>query len=192
MLFAVTFRFMTTARTLIVIGVTILMLIFLQYQSGTVSVGSEWLDLLGGLPRTLFGFFLGVAIRRLRPRLPQISAPSIVVLVVAGLTFLPPLSGTTSRFWEIVAITLIFPALIHAGADAIERQPRLGALFGDLSYALYLVHFPILLLFVRGMYVVRVSPGWPLEVVYVAVCLQPHGALALFTIRSPLVDYQWS
>jgi peptidoglycan/LPS O-acetylase OafA/YrhL len=111
-----------------------------------------------GAMRVLPSFLAGIAVSRLlatAPRLPRVPWPA-----AHGL-FLLPLALMHLGVHEAVAVAL-FPAVVLLAALA-ERADgpgilgsRAGTWLGDLSYALYMVHFPVALL---ALHVVA-GPGW--------------------------------
>jgi len=106
--------------------------------------------LWGGLPRVGFAFFSGVVLyqyRGLLVRLPRLPAVLLAIVLVAALA-VPAVSCHTS-YWLAMAL-LFVPLLVAfstrcelAAGSWLERGARYG---GALSYPLYCVHFPILLL----------------------------------------------
>lgn len=54
---------------------------------------------------------------------------------------------------------LLNPALLYLGASAIERRPLLGKMLGDASYAVYVIHVPMMLLLWRLMPRLGFSPS---------------------------------
>lgn len=64
---------------------------------------------------------------------------------------------------------MLFPILIYLGASALERRPAVGAWLGDMSYAAYAIHHPLLgLLKTFGGGAVALQ-GVPHQVVFVGV-----------------------
>ena len=110
----------------------------------TMDVGTVWRTFLGGFARVGFSFFAGVALARLhRARPPRLQVPSWACLVAVLAVFVLPLEARAAHAFELVAVFLIFPALIFWGTEALERRPRVGAALGDASYAAYTLHYPL-------------------------------------------------
>ena len=105
---------------------------------------------LGGLPRVCFGFFAGVALwhgRHALRFLPQVPAWALILSLALFLSV--PHNSWYGRFW--LGSTLVYvPLLIGAGACCTLPEgglgERLAQYWGNLSYPLYCVHFPILCL----------------------------------------------
>jgi len=112
----------------------------------TLDVGPHVTTFWFGFPRVAFSFFFGVAIARLhRSRPPRLKVPSIAFLAVLAVVLSLPFTGHAVHPVEILAVCLVFPALVYWGAEAIERSPRTGKLLGEVSYALYAIHYPIVI-----------------------------------------------
>jgi peptidoglycan/LPS O-acetylase OafA/YrhL len=112
----------------------------------TLNVGYNWTDFLAGFPRVGFSFFCGVSISSLyRLNRPKIRLPSWLFIIALPIILSAPLDGRLAHLYEIVCVLLIFPVLIYFGADAVERNPWFGEILGDASYAIYTIHYPLLI-----------------------------------------------
>ena len=113
------------------------------------SPGTFW----GGFPRAFFSYFLGVLIYRLTTKgwlrvpslplpLPMLAFVAFVVLEAVVGRRIPP-----SAYW-LAAIAVVFPIIFLFAVHA--SMPKAFAKFasglGDLSYPLYAVHVPLLVL----------------------------------------------
>ena len=67
-----------------------------------------------------------------------------------------PRIGGANQLWmnglyESVCIILVFPTLVYAGASGTDQSPlekKLCKFLGDISYPLYLVHYPLVYFYV--------------------------------------------
>jgi peptidoglycan/LPS O-acetylase OafA/YrhL len=126
--------------------------------SGYGHLGVGWSlsenNLPGGLLRVLFSFSLGLLMsRKFKPiRIKGafwISSITIIVLLSI------PYIGDGSMPWknglyDSVCTILIFPVLVYSGASgstAGRHSSKLYKFLGDISYPLYVVHYPFMYLF---------------------------------------------
>lgn len=119
----------------------------------TFDVGPRWIGVFGGIARVLFSFFLGVGLLRLHlSKGAAFHLPSFILLTVFCLCFLAPLEARAAHLFELLAVLAIFPAVVFLGASATERNPRIGQLLGEASYAAYAIHIPLLYTVLRLAY----------------------------------------
>jgi peptidoglycan/LPS O-acetylase OafA/YrhL len=119
----------------------------------TLQYGWGWDTLWFAPIRTAFPFFMGMLLQRMNARLP---APGgfVMLSIVLLLAFLAPWPGKVAGvpvngILEIALVVGVFPLMIAAGASA-EAKGLLGKacrLCGELSYPIYIVHFPFVRLF---------------------------------------------
>lgn len=125
------------------------------------SIGYGWqltgVQVLGGSLRMLFSFSMGILLRRTGEESPREvkGAFGIGTLVLVAAMLLPRVGGE-AKLWgnglyEILCVAFVFPMVIRLGAaarpakdSALERGCRL---LGELSYPLYLVHYPVLYIY---------------------------------------------
>lgn len=103
----------------------------------------------GGFPRVFFSFFAGVVICRMRSRLaglPRVDWKIVVLLVVAMLV-MPQFAGH-QLYWLACALIAV-PILVALGARCTiepgSRLHRVSTYLGLLSYPVYCVHYPLLM-----------------------------------------------
>ena len=131
-------------------------------------IGGWALDATGiqiGLTRVMFPFFAGVLLMRLGGliRVRHAFAISSLLLVVA---LALPRFGGKEHLWinglyDAAAVILLFPLIVaigagHKSADGVSV--RLARFFGDLSYPLYITHYPLIYIY-TGWVVDRKVPG---------------------------------
>jgi peptidoglycan/LPS O-acetylase OafA/YrhL len=124
----------------------------------SIAIGS-FLDMLPYAPaRVLVSFFIGVAVHRARSRLKPARVPSWLLIALALSVFFVPLQGPAGILFDMFCVLIVFPTFIVLGAVAKERNPSMGAMLGDASYALYSTHYPALCIIVPMMR--RFGVGW--------------------------------
>lgn len=130
---------------------------FVGNLSGYDSVGVGWtidaVNFWGGVVRMLFPFTMGMLVARtFSPR--KIKGAfwicSAILLAVFAVPYIAS-SGTPSlnSLYEVVCIAIVFPAVVWIGASGRGEgvSGRINSLLGELSYPLYIVHYPIMYLF---------------------------------------------
>jgi peptidoglycan/LPS O-acetylase OafA/YrhL len=123
-----------------------------------------------------YPFLLGVVLQRsgLVARLPALNPIIGVTALLAAL--LIPLSSSA---YDIITAMLVLPAIMLAGA-ATRVAGRAWELVGRLSYPLYLVHWPVLLV------VAKLSPFEAIVTEVTGVLLSVAvAAIALITYDEP-------
>ena len=127
--------------------------------SGYEMVGVGWtimdnVNIFGGLLRMMFPFSLGMLLaRNFRPtRVRGIFWIAIAVLfALFSVPFFPSVDGIcVNGIFEMCCIMLIFPALVWLGASGVtsdKASTGICKFLGDLSYPLYIVHYPVMYLF---------------------------------------------
>lgn len=132
-------------------------------------IGGWALDAKGvwiGLTRVLFPFFAGVLLMRLgaRIKIPNAFAACSLLLIV-GLSL--PRFGVGEMRWvnglyEAVCIILLFPLIVAMAAgdqDADGPSVRIARFFGDLSYPLYITHYPLIYIYTGWVVDRKIPPA---------------------------------
>ncbi len=127
--------------------------------SGYESVGVGWtimdnVNIFGGLLRMMFPFSLGMLLaRNFKPtRVRGIFWIAIAVLfALFSVPFFPSVNGIcVNGIFEMCCIMLIFPSLVWLGASGVtsdKTSTGICKFLGDISYPLYIVHYPVMYLF---------------------------------------------
>jgi peptidoglycan/LPS O-acetylase OafA/YrhL len=101
--------------------------------------------------RTTFSFLFGVLICRLQRtgKLPAVSVPAWLIAIVIALALSVPKWPTWNLPLSIVCIYIIFPFSVIATCQRPISgiQARISEILGDLSYPLYVLHYPAVFLF---------------------------------------------
>jgi peptidoglycan/LPS O-acetylase OafA/YrhL len=119
----------------------------------TLHVGWGWDTIWLAPLRTAFPFFCGLLMQRLGVRL-RIPGGWTLLSVVLLATFLAPtlpiIAGINlNGLFEAVVVVGLFPLIIACAAAAAETGvfARLCRLSGEISYPIYILHFPVIQLF---------------------------------------------
>ena len=131
--------------------------IFVWDLSGYDSVGIGWtidtINFWGGLVRMLFPFTVGMLLARtFKPR--KIKYAFWICSAILLATFAVPYIASEctlsmNSLYEVVCIAFVFPIIVWLGVcgTAEGSTGRISGLLGDLSYPLYIVHYPVMYLF---------------------------------------------
>ncbi len=112
-------------------------------------------QLLIGFSRLAYPFLIGLVISRVAKMQIHISRHGFVwcSIILAAVLVMPRVGGAhPENFWmnglyEILAILLIFPLIIMMGRGSMvdgEKYEGLCKFLGDISYPLYVTHYPII------------------------------------------------
>lgn len=143
--------------------VAVLGVIYIWFSVGNVSgyenVGVGWtigdtVNIFGGFLRMMFPFSLGMLLaRNFKPvRVRGIFWLAIVLLfALFSVPFFPSVDGICmNSVYEMCCIMLVFPVIVWLGASGItsdKTSTGICKFLGDLSYPLYIVHYPVMYLF---------------------------------------------
>lgn len=132
-------------------------------------IGGWALDASGvriGLTRVMFPFFAGVLLMRLGKRIKVPNGFAVCsLLLIVGLSL--PRFGGTERLWlnglyEAAVIILLFPLIVAIGAgekDVDGPSVRIARFFGDLSYPLYITHYPLIYIYTGWVVDKKIGPA---------------------------------
>lgn len=120
-------------------------------------IGGWALDANGvriGLTRVMFPFFAGVLLMRLGKRIKVRNGFAVCGLLLVAALSLPRFGMGEQRWinglYEAACIILLFPLIVAIGAgekDADGPSVRIARFFGDLSYPLYITHYPLIYIY---------------------------------------------
>jgi len=132
-------------------------------------IGGWALDKSGvhiGLTRVMFPFFAGVLLMRLGQRIKVPNAFAVCsLLLIVGLSL--PRFGVGETRWvnglyEAAVIILLFPLIVAIGAgekDVDGPSVRIARFFGDLSYPLYITHYPLIYIYTGWVVDKKIGPA---------------------------------
>mgnify|MGYP002563990687 CR=1 FL=1 len=123
---------------------------------GHLGVGWSLLDynLLGGFLRLLFAFSAGLLMSRIFKPVKIRGAFWICSIVLLILFHIPFVEGSEpilmNGVFEMFCIIFVFPALVWLGASGSttdKTSTRICKFLGDISFPLYIIHYPFMYLF---------------------------------------------
>lgn len=123
---------------------------------GHLGVGWSLLDhnFLGGMLRLMFAFSAGLLMSRVFKPVKIKGAFWISSLAIVVLLSMPYITGEKTPWangiYDAIVTILIFPFLVYLGASGKTTDKfttRLCKFMGDISYPLYMVHYPFMYLF---------------------------------------------
>ena len=124
-------------------------------------IGIGWtldaVNFFGGLLRMLFPFTLGMLLSRnfnansQQPKNNSFWLAAIVMFILFSMPYIPK-SGNISinGIYELACIILVFPLIVWFGASGNTTgkfSTKVCKFLGDISYPLYIVHYPVMYLF---------------------------------------------
>ena len=162
-IYALIIRKLSTKRLAVV--AVVLGIIHAWFFVGNISeydnIGVGWtidkINFWGGLVRMLFPFTVGMLLARTFKPCKVKGAfwiCSAMLLILFAIPYIAS-SGKPSinSLYEFICIALVFPFIVWLGAcgsncvSDMSATSRINKFLGDLSYPLYIVHYPIMYLF---------------------------------------------
>ncbi len=123
-------------------------LFYIAWQYGNLLGGWNDATFLHGLARISFSFTMGMLIFRsgwiIKNKLGLIGMSALLMLV-----FLMPHFEHWNRIVEPILVVFYLPLLVSlgAGASLSSKHHKINTLSGDISYPLYMVHYPFMWIF---------------------------------------------
>lgn len=147
----------TALSVLVVIAGAVLLHFALTNPNGDVTGGwtlnAEQMRI--GIIRTIYPFFAGLLLSRVTKPTQIKNAFLRCSLAILILLFMPRIGGA-SHLWlnglyEAFCIIIIFPVIVYVGASGMEQgktEQKICKFLGDLSYPLYMTHYPLVYFYV--------------------------------------------
>lgn len=137
-------RRLSVVALTVLVGLSLVPLVALSFQHGSLDPGVLGSDAAVALARVTFSFFLGVLIFRSgiylkAPVLPGwILAPAFLLCLVPAVAW--------RGVFDVAIVALVFPVILTLGAQAKASGAwlRTCVVGGVTSYALYMLHIPML------------------------------------------------
>jgi peptidoglycan/LPS O-acetylase OafA/YrhL len=143
-----------------------------------------------GFARLLFPFFAGILLMRLGKRIHIKGAFGICSFLLIVALSLPRFGGTQHHWmnglYEALCIIVLFPIIVAIGAGekrADGLSIRIARFFGDLSYPLYITHYPLIYIYTAWVIQNKVPPAqgaiWGALLLVVAISIA-YASLKLY------------
>ncbi len=146
--FVALWPWLTTRRLIAVCLLCVPAIVAIAFTHGDLDAGWEFATAWIGAIRTVFSFSLGVIIARLpSPHGPSSSGLSFLALVASiGLALFVPPEIIGWPVWSLAWVVVLFPAIVYAATriDPPKFLVPAATFAGIASYAVYIVHFPLL------------------------------------------------
>ncbi|WP_027126138.1 acyltransferase family protein [Gelidibacter mesophilus] len=133
-------------------------LFYVSYNSGGLLGGWSGDTFFDGMARISFSFLMGMLIFRsnwiLKNKLGLIGMSVLLLL-----TFFTPHNDQWNWLVDPILVTFYFPLIVSLGAGAhlASKHHKINKISGDISYPLYMTHYPFMWIF--ASYVVAEAPS---------------------------------
>jgi peptidoglycan/LPS O-acetylase OafA/YrhL len=156
-LYAIGIRKLSKTALGILVAISAIALAHLAITNGDVSGG--WTlnvpQVRIGITRTMFPFFAGLLLSRVAKPAQIKNAFLWCSLILFVILYMPRIGGADNVWmnglYESVCIIVVFPFVVYLGASGVI-QTQLGnkicKFLGDISYPLYMVHYPLVYFYV--------------------------------------------
>lgn len=193
-LYALVFRHLSTKILSILVAIAAIALTHLAISRGDVIGGwsIDSLQLQIGFTRLLFPFLAGLLLSRVvKPGTIRNAFvwSSLILIVVLSI---PRLGGTEHQWinglYVAFSIIVVFPLVLYLGASGTlkgKKSQAIGKFFGDISYPLYITHYPLNLLFMAWVDKNQVSLTEALPMAFgvlIASVALAYGSFRLFDL----------
>jgi len=168
-LYALALRKMKNVYLLIIISISAIGLLVMGLVCPDHFIGYGWssdfLGVLGGSFRLMFAYTAGLLMSRYfrdkKPKAIKLQLFPVCSLALVLLLAVPCL-GEKRAIFEVLCITLAFPALVWLGArgnEGGEKSRKLMTFLGRYSYPLYAIHYPFMGLYIRWIQIGKAPLG---------------------------------
>ena len=154
--------------------------------SGYESIGVGWtigdsVNIFGGFIRMMFPFSMGMLLaRNFKPvKVRGIFWMAVVVLfALFSVPFIPSFAGCClNGVYEMFCIMIAFPVIVWlsaSGATTDKGTTGICKFLGDISYPLYIVHYPVMYLFYAWLIenkLYTLEETWPVVACVYGLCV---------------------
>ena len=196
-LYALFIRKLSNKMLSLLVGVTgILWIWFVAFDiSGYDMIGIGWtldaVNFFGGLLRMMFPFTLGMLMARNFRQKSKVKSHKtlftknifwisiIILFALFSVPYFPKTSNiSVNGIYELACIMIVFPLIVWIAASSDSAQSKftlkLSKFLGDLSYPLYIVHYPVMYVFyawlIKNQYF-TLGETWQMVILVLTVCI---------------------
>lgn len=196
-LYALFIRKLSNKMLTVLVGATgILWIWFVAFDiSGYDMIGIGWtldvVNFFGGLLRMMFPFTLGMLMARNFRQKSKVKSQKtlftknifwisiIILFALFSVPYFPKTSNiSVNGIYELACIMIVFPLIVWIAASSDSAQSKftlkLSKFLGDLSYPLYIVHYPVMYLFyawlIKNQYF-TLGETWQMVILVLTVCI---------------------
>ena len=196
-LYALFIRKLSNKMLGLLVGVTgILWIWFVAFDiSGYDMIGIGWtldaVNFFGGLLRMMFPFTLGMLMARNFRQKSKVKSQKtlftknifwisiIILFALFSVPYFPKTSNiSVNGIYELACIMIVFPLIVWIAASSDSMQSKftfkLSKFLGDLSYPLYIVHYPVMYVFyawlIKNQYF-TLAETWQMVILVLTVCI---------------------
>jgi len=159
-------RYLNLSLHLLLCVASAIALVLTAQHFGNLGHGWGWSDFWVAPVRLACPFLLGLLVSRLGWKL-RVPNPFLLLSIVLLVVFYAPVLARFNGLFEAGCIIIVFPMVLICGAAVHEVtgwQGRLCRFIGDMSYPLYIVHYPFIYLFAHWNWHTHPDP-WRLGLV---------------------------
>ena len=196
-LYALFIRKLSNKMLGLLVGFTgILWIWFVTFDiSGYDMIGIGWtldaVNFFGGLLRMMFPFTLGMLMARNFRQKSKVKSHKtlftknifwisiIILFALFSVPYFPKTSNiSVNGIYELACIMIVFPLIVWIAASSDSAQSKftlkLSKFLGDLSYPLYIVHYPVMYVFyawlIKNQYF-TLGETWQMVILVLTVCI---------------------
>jgi peptidoglycan/LPS O-acetylase OafA/YrhL len=137
----------TTKQMIAVLAVSACILVVAAAEFGKLHAGFRWNEMYAGMGRVFFSFFAGVLIYRFRNRAPELRpVHAALCLLLVCIILAVPVSRELRPFFDLAVVLFVWPMLLFVASKTVpgRRVGMLSTFLGTASYAVYVLHVPLL------------------------------------------------
>ena len=137
----------TTKQTMAVLAVSACVLMVAAAEFGKLHAGFRWNEMYAGMGRVFLSFFAGVLIYRFRNRVMELKpVHAALCLLLVCVILAVPISRELRPFFDLAVVLLVWPMLLFVASRTVpgRRVGVISTFLGTASYAVYVLHIPLL------------------------------------------------